>query len=147
MRFPSTFQYSRPKLRDTEGFGTIASERFKKQVADKGGHIDKGLQRWGQEALAEEAEAKVYDAVVKAFCNRTAHFFQGMKMESMFQVARESAYYDANQQRKVQPQMFEIDLTTTEVDLYKKLGIDVEKLHNEVVLFVDSLILKTLLSL
>ena len=35
--------------------------------------------------------------------------------------------------------MFEIDLTTTEIDLYKKLGIDVGKVHNEVVTFVGNL--------
>ena len=90
------------------------------------------MDKWDEKAVAEMAEEKVYNSLLRTFKSRVALLCSGLKMEKVLQVARESVQFDANQQRRLQPHLVEVDLTQSEKDFYKMLGQDIVKIEQDV---------------
>ena len=90
-------------------------------------------------AMAQKAEEEVLNYLVKAFKPRVALMWSGLKVEKVLQVARESVQYDANQQRRLQPHLVEVELTPSETDFYKVLSLNVDKIQQDVTILTDHL--------
>ena len=138
IKFPATFRYSKAMLQDIEGFPGLARERFRRQLAS-GTAVDRRLDKWDEKAVAEMAEEKVYNSMVRTFQPRVALLWSGLKMEKVVKVARESVQYDANQERSRQPHLVEVHLTPSEINFYKVFGLDCAKIDQEVTTLTDHL--------
>ena len=128
IKFPPTFWYSKALLQDIEGFPGLARERFLRQLAS-GTAVDRRLDKWDEKAVAEMAEEKVYNSLVRTFQPRVALLWSGLKMEKVLKVARESVQYDVNQERSRQPHLVEVHLTPSEINFYNLLGLDLSLIH------------------
>ena len=127
-------------LHETEGFPGVATEIFQRQRVNRNPRdVDYSLTKWDEAARAQKAEEEVYNSLVRTFKSRVALLWSGLKMEKVLQVARESVQYDANQQRRLQPHLVEVDLTPSETDFYKMLGQDVAKIEQDVTALNDHL--------
>ena len=128
IRFPSTFRYSKEMLHETEGFPGVATQLFQHQrVSRNPRDVDYSLTRWDEAAMAQKAEEEVFNSLVRTFEPRVALMWSGFKVDKVLHVARESVQYDANQQRRLQPHLVEVNLTPSEKDFYKMLSLDVDK--------------------
>ena len=138
--FPTTFQHSRAKLRQMEGFPEKGVEMFSRQVSGAGPR-DHNLQQWSQIALGEQAEEDVFNSLSKAFGKKegASLLWNSLKTEQLFKVARESVVFEANQERKNNPTCLEVQLTASERQFFTMLDIDIPSLERDVNLLVFKL--------